>query len=38
MYLYRVVARKANGENIDNYATDADQFFRKGFGKLVIIR
>ena len=38
VYLYRVVARKANGENIDNYATDADQFFRKGFGKLVIIR
>ena len=38
VYLYRVVAKKANGEDYDNYDSGADQYFKKGFGKLVILR
>jgi hypothetical protein len=38
VYLYRVIAQKANGEDFEQYETNADGFFDKGFGKLVIIR
>ncbi|MBR9921811.1 MAG: hypothetical protein GYB31_13305 [Bacteroidetes bacterium] len=38
VYIYRVVAQKANGEAIEHYDTAADGFFQKGFGKMVIVR
>jgi flagellar hook assembly protein FlgD len=38
VYLYRVAAKKANGENFKAYASGADSFFEKGYGKMVIIR
>jgi hypothetical protein len=38
VYLYRVVARDASGQVMDNFSISADRFFKKGFGKLVIIR
>jgi hypothetical protein len=38
VYLYRVVAKKANGENFKAFASGADSFFEKGYGKMVIIR
>lgn len=38
VYLYRVVAKKANGEDFDLFQTKADQFFKNGIGKMVIIR
>lgn len=38
VYLYRVVAKNAAGEDIEQYETDADRFFNKGFGKMVIVR
>lgn len=38
VYLYRVVATKANGESFEPFQTKADQFFKNGIGKMVIIR
>jgi hypothetical protein len=38
VYLYRIVAKKANGEDFKAYTTGADAFFEKGYGKMVIIR
>ncbi|MCB9282488.1 MAG: hypothetical protein H6563_00320 [Lewinellaceae bacterium] len=38
VYLYRIVAKKANGENFKAYASGADAYFEKGYGKMVIIR
>lgn len=37
VYLYRVITRH-NGEAIEKRQTDADSFFKKGIGKLVIMR
>ncbi|MCD6065362.1 MAG: hypothetical protein K0S33_188 [Bacteroidetes bacterium] len=37
VYLYRVVTR-INGETIEKRETAADDYFKKGWGKLVIIR
>ena len=38
VYLYRVIA-KINGENIDHRSTSADdQAFKKGFGKMYLMR
>lgn len=37
VYLYRVITRQ-NGQKIDHMQTDADQFFKKDWGKMVIIR
>ena len=37
VYLYRVIT-KLNGENIDNLDSSADQFFKKNFGKMYLIR
>lgn len=38
VYLYRVVAQKANGEDFEQYDNGTNAFFNKGFGKLVIVR
>ena len=39
VYLYRVVARKANGENFESMEnTKIDRFFKNNLGKLVILR
>ena len=38
VYLYRVVAQKASGEPYEAFNTKADQFFKNGFGKMVILR
>jgi flagellar hook assembly protein FlgD len=37
VYLYRVVTR-INGETIEKRETAADEYFKKGWGKLVIMR
>jgi hypothetical protein len=37
VYLYRVITRH-NGEAVEKNQTDADSFFKKGIGKMVIIR
>lgn len=37
VYLYRVITRH-NNEAVEKKQTDADAFFKKGIGKLVIIR
>jgi flagellar hook assembly protein FlgD len=37
VYLYRVITR-SNGQAIEKNATDADSFFKKGVGKMVIMR
>jgi hypothetical protein len=37
VYLYRVITRH-NGKAIEKRETEADSFFKKGFGKLVIMR
>ncbi len=38
VYLYRVVAKDANGLNFDRHETNTSQFFTKDFGKMVIMR
>ena len=37
VYLYRVIT-KINGEDIEKKATSADEYFKNGWGKMVIIR
>lgn len=37
VYLYKVITRH-NDQSIEKKQTDADSFFKKGFGKMVIIR
>jgi hypothetical protein len=37
IYLYRVVT-SINGETIEKRQTDADQYFKKGFGKMYLMR
>lgn len=37
VYLYKVITRH-NGQAVEKKQTDADSFFKKGFGKLVIMR
>lgn len=37
VYLYRVDTR-LNGEEIDHLSTDADGYFKKGFGKMLLMR
>ena len=38
VYLYRVIAKDAEGNNYDAYSTEVDGFFKNDFGKLVILR
>lgn len=37
VYLYRVIT-KLNGENIENKSSGADTYFKKEFGKMVLMR
>ena len=37
IYLYKIIA-KINGENIEHYDTSGDHSFKKGFGKMYLIR
>ncbi len=37
VYLYRVVVKK-DGENYESYDNGTNQYFKKGFGKMVILR
>ncbi|MBA4239531.1 MAG: hypothetical protein C0448_02305 [Sphingobacteriaceae bacterium] len=37
VYLYKVITRH-NNESVEKNQTEADSFFKKGFGKMVIIR
>ncbi len=37
VYLYKVITR-SNGKAVEKNQTDADSFFKKGIGKMVIIR
>ncbi len=38
VYLYRILATKEDGTPYEKMAGSTDQFFKKGFGKLVILR
>ena len=38
VYLYRVIAKDENGNNFDEHDTNTNQFFKQGFGKMVIMR
>ena len=38
VYLYRVLAQKSDGSAFDKYDTGTDAMFKKGIGKLVIVR
>ena len=38
VYLYRVVAKKSDGTDFEKYDAGTDQYFKKGIGKLVIVR
>lgn len=38
VYLYRVIAKKADNTDYEKIDTGTDQYFNKGFGKLVIMR
>jgi hypothetical protein len=38
VYLYKVIAKKANGEDYESHESGADQFMKNGVGKLVILR
>ncbi len=38
VYLYRVLARDAQNQDYEQYETGAEGFFKRGFGKLTIIR
>jgi hypothetical protein len=37
VYLYRVIT-KINGEDVEKRQTDADQYFKKGWGKMYLMR
>lgn len=37
VYLYKVITR-SNGQSVEKRQTDADSFFKKGIGKMVIMR
>jgi hypothetical protein len=39
VYFYKVIAKKANGDDFEGHANEsADVFFKKGLGKMVILR
>ena len=38
VYLYKMIAKKATGEDYESYESGADQFMKNGVGKLVILR
>lgn len=38
VYLYRVIAKDENGKDYENYENGTDVYFKKGIGKMVILR
>lgn len=38
VYLYRVVAKNKDGKAFENFETNTNTYFKKGFGKIVILR
>ncbi|MCO6493527.1 MAG: hypothetical protein J5I98_34220, partial [Phaeodactylibacter sp.] len=38
VYLYRVIARDVDGKDYEIYENGSNSYFKKGFGKLVILR
>ncbi len=38
VYLYRVIAKKSDGTDFEKYDAGTDAYFKKGIGKLVIVR
>ncbi len=38
VYFYRVITKKADGSDYKKFETNTDQFFKDGFGKMVIMR
>jgi Peptidase family C25 len=38
VYFYRVIAKDSGLKDIENRATDADQYFKKEFGKMYLMR
>ncbi|MFZ4543067.1 MAG: C25 family cysteine peptidase [Saprospiraceae bacterium] len=38
VYLYKVIAKKANGEDFELNTSSSDSYFKNGIGKLVILR
>ena len=38
VYLYRIVAKDINGQDLEEYETGTSQFFKNDFGKMVIMR
>ncbi|MBI1223983.1 MAG: hypothetical protein GC192_01985 [Bacteroidetes bacterium] len=38
IYLYRILIQDVNGTDWETYTTDADKYFAKGFGKMVLLR
>ena len=38
VYLYRIVAKKSDGTDFEKYDAGTDAFFKKGIGKMVIVR
>lgn len=38
VYLYRMIAKDDSGQDYEKIDTKTDQYFRKGFGKMVILR
>ena len=38
VYLYRVVAKNTDGKAFESYDNSTSDYFKKGIGKLVIIR
>ncbi|MEM8909516.1 MAG: hypothetical protein AAGD05_16840, partial [Bacteroidota bacterium] len=38
VYLYRIIAKDAAGNDFERHSTSADRFFKQEFGKMVIMR
>lgn len=38
VYLYRVFAKDANNNNLENHSNGTDKFFENGFGKMYLMR
>ena len=38
VYLYKIVAQDSSGENFEQYETGTNSYFKKGIGKMVILR
>ena len=38
VYLYRIIAKKTDGKTYESFDNGTDKYFKKGIGKLVIMR